>query len=281
MNALQRLKRVLLGRKVPSLAAPPANAEMIPLALGPNGELYARMVATDTPGGNTVEATAGPIDDNLASLDQRATDTRAHLYGYDDVGANQDRLRSGVDSADSQASRALGVLIVAGRNWAYNGSTWDRIRIGNDAADSLNALSYTLATQARGSRFNGSTWDRERNNVSTVLVGTGAKTATPTIADQVNYNGRGLVLVMNVTAITATPSVTLYIDGSDNSGGYYNILTSAAITAVGVYTLKVYPGLVAAANLVANDVLPRNFRVRAVHLDADSINYSLIAQTIL
>jgi hypothetical protein len=58
------------------------------------------------------------------------------------------------------------------------------------------------------------------------------------------------------------------------SGKKSTVLASAAITGTGTTVLKVGPGLTAAANLVANDVLPPNLEIDFAHADADSITYS-------
>lgn len=71
--------------------------------------------------------------------------------------------------------------------------------------------------------------------------------------------GAGLLIFINVTAISGTsPTLTVTLKGSiDGSAtATYTILASAAITATGLTVLRVYPGLTAAANLVANDVVP-------------------------
>ncbi len=74
---------------------------------------------------------------------------------------------------------------------------------------------------------------------------------------------KGILLYINVTAITGTtPTLAVTIQGkSPVSGTYYTILTSASITTTGMTVLRVYPGLTAAANLVANDTLPCTYRL--------------------
>lgn len=130
--------------------------------------------------------------------------------------------------------------------------------------------------------FNGSTFDRERSNTGGTVLSSAARTASVNSADQTNHNARGLVLVIDVTAIAATPSVVFTIKGQDPvSGKYWTILTSAAITGAGTTVLRVYPGLTAVPNLVANDVIPRLWRLEAVHADADSITYSARAEYVL
>jgi hypothetical protein len=84
-------------------------------------------------------------------------------------------------------------------------------------------------------------------------------------ADQVHAHGRGLHLVIDVTAITGTvtPTLTVFIEGKDPaSGKYYTILSSAGITTVSTVVLKVYPGITATANVAVADVLPATWRVR-------------------
>ena len=77
---------------------------------------------------------------------------------------------------------------------------------------------------------------------------------------------RGAHVVVDITAITGTgPTLTVFIEGKDAiSGKYYTILQSAALNATGTTVLKVYPAFTAAANTVANDSLPYQWRVRTV-----------------
>ena len=112
--------------------------------------------------------------------------------------------------------------------------------------------------------FNGATADRQRGNVDTgALVTLSAASAGGNSADQTNYNGRGLQLGINITAITGTsPTSTVTVQGKDTaSGQYYTLLQSTALAAVGYTNLSIYPGLTAAANSVANQLLPRTFRI--------------------
>lgn len=143
------------------------------------------------------------------------------------------------------------------------------------------ATAIALAALDLGHDFNGTTWDRRRANRNDTILASAARTATHNTADLVNHNGRSLHLVIDTTAIAATPSVVFTIQGKDEvSGQYYTILASAAITSVSTVILRVGPGLTAAANLVANDVLPRTWRVLVTHGDADSITYSVGAAII-
>lgn len=74
---------------------------------------------------------------------------------------------------------------------------------------------------------------------------------------------KGAIITVDITAITAG-NVVVTVEGKDEvSGKYYTILTSAALAAVATTVLRIYPGLVAAANVTVNDILPTKFRVRA------------------
>lgn len=103
-----------------------------------------------------------------------------------------------------------------------------------------------------------------------------ARTATANSGDLSNGQHRGVHVVIDVTAASATPSVVFTIQGKDPlSGQYYTILASAAVTGISTTVLRVFPGALAAANTVANDQIPQSWRVLATHGDADSITYSI------
>lgn len=122
----------------------------------------------------------------------------------------------------------------------------------------------------------GRLWANAGQNTEVTVLASAARTATPTKVDQTNLVAVGLILVIDVTAVTATPSVTFTIQGKDPlSSKYYTILASVAISGTGTTVLRVHPDLTAAANTIAKDMLPRTWAVDAVHGDADSITYSV------
>jgi hypothetical protein len=88
-------------------------------------------------------------------------------------------------------------------------------------------------------------------------------TATTNGHDLENLGGRFAHVVINITAITGTaPTATFTVQGKDAiSGSYYTILASTALNTAATTVLRIGPGLTAAANLVANDVIPKTFRV--------------------
>lgn len=119
-------------------------------------------------------------------------------------------------------------------------------------------------------------------DVVTVL-GSAARTATPTV-DQFNIEHgsvTGLVCVIDVTAIAATPSVVFTLQGYDPvSTKVWTLLVSAAIVATGTTVLRVHPQLTASANLIAKDIVPDAFTLTAVHGDADSITYTVAVHVV-
>lgn len=123
---------------------------------------------------------------------------------------------------------------------------------------------YGILTGGVEMAFNGTSLDRWRTNMDTgALVTLSAASAGGNSADQTNYNGRGLQLGINITALAGTtPTLTVTIQGKDTSSGqYYTLLQSAALNATGYTNLTVYPGAPVTANVSATQVLPRTWRI--------------------
>lgn len=107
-------------------------------------------------------------------------------------------------------------------------------------------------------------WTRQNNEPFQPFSLAAQATGTVNGAGFGNSVCRGGKFFIDVTAITAG-SVTINIQVQDPySGKWVTILSSAAIAAVSTVVLTVYPGMVAAANLVANDVITRAYRIQAV-----------------
>ena len=100
------------------------------------------------------------------------------------------------------------------------------------------------------------------NNLGALATLTAASTGGNSV-DQNNAQCRGVVVGVNITAITGTsPTLTVTIQGKDTaSGEYYTLLASAALTAVGFTELMVYPGATVTANVAASSPLPQTWRV--------------------
>jgi hypothetical protein len=116
-----------------------------------------------------------------------------------------------------------------------------------------------------------------------VVYPSAARTGTPAPVDIAvdQQNATALLLLIDVTAVGVTPSVVPTIDGVDVlSGKLFNLLTGTALTAVVTRRLSVAPGLVVAANLVANEHLPDRVRVTMTHGNGVTITYSVSAHLI-
>lgn len=125
-------------------------------------------------------------------------------------------------------------------------------------------------------------WERTTGNFEQTILASAARTASNNSADFINRNCRGMHLYIDVTAIVTAPSIVVTVQGKDaTSAGYYDILVSPAITAVGVQILKIYPSIGAIANQAAADILPRTWRVSVAHANANSITYSIGANMVI
>lgn len=107
-----------------------------------------------------------------------------------------------------------------------------------------------------------------------------ARTAQTTSADMTNPGGRGVLCMLNVTAITGGPGtgIILRIQWKDPIGGAYSSLNAAptAIAATGLTSYMVYPTVIAATTTQGtNTVLPRTWRVLIAVSDATPYTYSV------
>jgi hypothetical protein len=100
-------------------------------------------------------------------------------------------------------------------------------------------------------------------NLGAVITHTAAAAGTYNSSVLDTHQGIGLMVFINVTAVTG--SVTVTIKNVDPvSGATATVLASAAIAATGLTVLKVYPGLTAAANATANDIIGNQTQIQSV-----------------
>jgi hypothetical protein len=100
-------------------------------------------------------------------------------------------------------------------------------------------------------------------NLGTIATLTAAGSGSVTGTQLDTQQAKGCLVFINISAISGTsPTLTVMLKGLDStSGTAYTVLASAALTATGLTVLRVYPGLTAAANAVANDVTPVASRI--------------------
>lgn len=166
----------------------------------------------------------------------------------------------------------------------YAASSAQAINAGVNNLDAVAVLGVAsvLGARAMGYGFNGTTWDRVRNNFDTAGLVTLSAQAAGTVngPDLVNYNGRGVQVVVDITVATAM-TLTINIQGKDAiSGKYYTILSSAAYATVSTNQLTVYPGAAVTANISVNQPMPRTWRIQAV-VTGTSVTATVGASVIL
>jgi|688.fasta_scaffold12513_19 hypothetical protein len=116
---------------------------------------------------------------------------------------------------------------------------------------------------------------RNRTVTSVTALASAARTSTLNSGDLINVDGRGIHVVLDVTT-AGTGSITVTIQGKcEVSGKYYTLLAGAAVITAVTNVYKVFPGATASANAVANDMLPRTYRILVTHNNANSITYSV------
>lgn len=101
-----------------------------------------------------------------------------------------------------------------------------------------------------------------QNILGMILTAAAASVNGP---DLENLAGDIATVVVDITAITGTtPTLVVTVEGKDpTSGKYHTLLASASLSTVSTTVLRIGPGLTAAANLTANSLVPRIFRVTA------------------
>jgi hypothetical protein len=115
-----------------------------------------------------------------------------------------------------------------------------------------------------------------------------ARTASPTAVENTNLWHKGVLIKVNVTALSATPSVVPSLEFKDDLGSntWITIDTYTAITnvtGVAAYTYYIYP--VAPVGPTFTDTtqvsLARTWRLSLTHGDTDSITYTVGALYLL
>jgi len=139
-----------------------------------------------------------------------------------------------------------------------------------------------------------------KGNQDRMLLASAERTATTRSADQVNYHSRSVIVTLDVTAKTGTPSIALALELKTANGDYVVLLQGGAVIAVGRHSYiltpggagapsggayqelddggdLVFPGGVNDIDLVVGLALPLNWRVSVVHANTDAITYSVAA----
>lgn len=118
---------------------------------------------------------------------------------------------------------------------------------------------------------------------SFTVLPSAARTASVTSDAFSTQGASGLIVVIDVTAVTASPAVTLIIEGvvypSGNLPGVvpatWTIWTGPGVGSVGTSAYRFHPSLPQIAGVLEPDLIPDLVRVSMVHSDADPITYSV------
>jgi hypothetical protein len=209
--------------------------------------------------------------------------------GYQGVRVNVTAIASGTASFTLQAGNAAlaprtdtqgnqqVALYQPNSNTAMNvlGAGADGVNngLGGYVAPSMNYACNDLSTP---------TWDRWRNNTDVTALASASYNTTQTV-NLKNYNGRGIQVVFDMTAVGATTNWTLAIKNKDAvSGKFITVLTGTAVSTNVTSAYRVYPGLTAVANTDVNGFITRDYQI--VVTAGGSLNastFSVGVQTIL
>jgi len=133
----------------------------------------------------------------------------------------------------------------------------------SDALTTVHGATYGIACKYG---FGGTYWERWRNNTAATVLASATRTTSGASSDQTNFNARGIIVFVKVTAVSGTsPTLDVAVQAKDPTTGYYkDILRIPQFTTTGTLTGVLYPGATDAAALfeAENNVpLPRKWRI--------------------
>lgn len=152
---------------------------------------------------------------------------------------------------------------------------------GNTNADGLssgvflNANAFNLIYDPTAN-----THSRLRGHHELTLLSSAARTATTTSADFTNYNCKGAIFVVDITAVPGAETVQLEVQaGNSLVTKYIPVVSGTTQSATGTTWVILYPTTMGAAswNNYANGILPKTFRVKMTHSASGSFTYSVTA----
>lgn len=163
---------------------------------------------------------------------------------------------------------------------------------GAQAADGVTNTFSSLIALTRAQLYNGGTttgWDRQRGNVASTGLASAARVATTPTPDQVNYNGRGAQIMLDVTATpNDAQTLTVTVEVKDVVSSKYVVIasfTALLATTLGAtpttetYVYTLYPGAAETAAIAKHEVqalpLGRTWRVNVLHSAGGSWTYSV------
>jgi len=173
----------------------------------------------------------------------------------------------------------------------WDGSAWQRLPVESSTNPNLRIALYdgtdranitTINTDGLGTArnaldiagfkhgFNESTWDRWRNNAEVTVLASATRTASGVSSNQTNYNARGVIVWVNVTAVSGTfaagEGLFIAVSGRDPVSGVFSWVAPriGPYTTTGFHKIVIYPGATDTGGqfTTENDIpLPRTWRV--------------------
>jgi len=173
--------------------------------------------------------------------------------------------------ADSPANPNLRVAI-------YKDGTYAGVldAQGDNITDAVNSIVASALMYGH----DGTNWDRWRSNTEVTVLPSGTRTASGNSPDQTNYNARGVIVNIDVTAVSGTfatgEGLHIVLSGKDPLSGRYFWLSPriGPYTTTGHRQILVYPGATDTAGWMEgkNDIpLTRTWRI---HYDITGTNPS-------
>lgn len=138
----------------------------------------------------------------------------------------------------------------------------------------------------RPSTFNETTWDRLRGNTGTVHLASVARTAAAGGPAGPNYNHKGALVIVNVTAaggVGKTLSIQITATNPGTGLGVNFYMTNSTIANLtGTFAFLIYPGATAASPAITdgsltivNQSIPRDWNITMIPSDATPWTYSV------
>ena len=229
----------------------------------------------------------GAVDAATITAAELGATVRAALYFFN--GTQPARWASTAGGTQYFAATALPVVAgLIGFNNNEANLQMMGVRPGTAFADAYSASGRTFGEVASFNQlFNGTSWDRHRNNAEATVLASAARVATTNSADFTNYDARGVMLHLNITANPgAAETLTVQLQMKDPVSGTYRNVTAFPATATSNtdYIYTVYPGATETAAVAQFEVqgvpVPRTWRIAVTHSAAGSWTYSVGASYI-
>lgn len=237
-------------------------------------KVFSKTIRTIIKDANGNLIAVGTLASDTQSTSNYAITTGAYPYGYN--GTTWDRLRT--QSADYSARTPTGTQQVMSTVMQASGNV-AALKAAQGYTDTDAGNNTPVVALAR---FNGTTWDRCRNNIEGTLLASAARTVTTNSALQVNYNGQGVTLLLNVTAKAAATTLNVKLQALNAITGSYTTLSESGALAAAAGTTHAiifHPDVLDAdydaAHVAKAVALPRSWRIEVTPSDANSVTYSV------